>query len=79
MDMGSEGLYDVSTYITSELASSLDHTGYGASVGGVVFHPVSLLKSRRSFFNKYPTTSRGFPGVLSNGRWFESDPGSATV
>ena len=79
MDMGSEGLYDGSTYITSELASNLDHADYGVPVGGVVFHPVSRLKSRRSFFNKYPMTSRGFPSVLSNGRWFESDPESATV
>ena len=113
MVWGREACYDGSTYITFELASSLDHSGHGAPFGGAVFHPViwlgersrnnksvggfrriALVADRAEVFagrgslqrthlsvllNKYPMTSRGFPGVLSNGRWFETDAGSATV
>jgi hypothetical protein len=44
MEMGD--WYDVSPYITSELASNLDHAHYDAPVGGAVFHPVSWLEGR---------------------------------
>ncbi len=40
----------------------------------------AVRRSGRGFpVNKYPMTSPGFPGVLSNGRWSENGPESATA